>query len=342
MNFIKNTFGKDITKLTYSDFEIFFSTNQVENDFSEFKSFNENQSFDKNLENIHRTLCGLLNSAGGFIIWGAPGGVSVPDQPEKVFTGDLKPINQVIGKDRMVNKLADKITPLPTSFKVEIIPNNNNDKAICVIEVEKSNYSPHQVSNTYYMRIDGQTRPAPHHYIEALFKQIKYPDVQAFLYFNKVKVDKLDTIFELTIYVCNFSPLQNETDVAVSIFVKPGHLFSDKVDIHEVYVGDTLMTYRFSDVLSYGLPLLKKHKFRYSLDEFERSKGKLEVILSVVGKNSPAKVSKYNWTHNGSYNPDSPSDHLGVIYENLLYSEIDEPFDATKEDFLRVVLKRKL
>ena len=28
------------------------------------------------------------------------------------------------------------------------------------------------------MRLDGQTRNAPHHYIEALFKQIKFPNLK--------------------------------------------------------------------------------------------------------------------------------------------------------------------
>ena len=108
-----------------------------------------------------------MNSEGGLIIWGSPIGEYSDGSKEKVFEGALSPLDISLTKDSFINKVTDQITPSPRGIK--FYKYSNNGKHVYLIEVEKSNFSPHQFEHNYFMRIDGQTKIAPHHYVEALF-----------------------------------------------------------------------------------------------------------------------------------------------------------------------------
>lgn len=346
MNFIRTAFGKTITELTYSDIELFFSQGQTETDYSEFKSYNENESFEKNIDKIHRSLCGFLNSGGGFIIWGAPVGVTVPSQQEKVFTGALKPISSIIGKDRMVNKLADKIIPLPNSFNAEVISDSTNTKSICVIEIEKSNYAPHQYSDNYWMRMDGQTRKAPHHYIETLFKQIRYPNIEGYL--GILSITKVANGYKvrLVFTVINSSPLQNEHSVSLILTCSKNVKFMESKNNNKFYSRGVYCQYNnFATVLSYG-ELQPEFENIFISDEIVEKNETIDVKLSFVGHSSPRKESAYNINipsnirlrNNQMINNKDCSDFLKVESENVLFSETEiDGKVASKTNFLSVI-----
>jgi predicted HTH transcriptional regulator len=182
MDFCTPHFGKPLNDLTLEDVSNFFSTEKIETDQLEFKSFGGLAN--DNYKGITRTICAFLNSKGGLLIWGAPAGTDVAGRNEKVFLGELSLINQVLVKDALISKVSDSITPLPSGIRVKVIVQDVN--CVCVFEVDESNYSPHQFDKSYVMRIDGQTKPAPHHYIEALFRRIKYPEVEGYLKFTRI------------------------------------------------------------------------------------------------------------------------------------------------------------
>jgi len=162
MSLLERYFGKPSDQIIYSDVEHFFEEEKEESDKIEFKAFhNPDESFKEKQNGILRSICAFLNSSGGIIIWGAPIGQFIEGKKEKVFQGNLSPSDNLIEKDSFINKITDSITPAPN--KIKFIRLTHELNYLYLFEVEESEYSPHQFRNIYYMRIDGQTRPAPHH-----------------------------------------------------------------------------------------------------------------------------------------------------------------------------------
>src|SRR3954466_7102658 len=157
----------------------------------------------------------MLNSEGGLIIWGAPRGIPVSGKKEKIYKGELSPLDALIEKDAFVSKVTNLITPSAKGIIFQRL--EKGDKYVYLIEVQQSQYSPHQYHNTYYMRIDGQTRPAPHHYIEALFQKISYPNLEGKLILDAVssQLDLLYTSLRIKIDISNKSMFQNEHDIYI-------------------------------------------------------------------------------------------------------------------------------
>jgi hypothetical protein len=66
--------------------------------------------------------------------------------------------------------LLGSIQPLPDGIQVETIKKDNkDDQCVTLVDVSRSEYPPHQSNGTYYIRLDGCNKPAPHAFVEALF-----------------------------------------------------------------------------------------------------------------------------------------------------------------------------
>ena len=117
------------------------------------------------MKKVKKGICALLNSEAGILIWGAPVGPEVSGKKEKVFKGSLSPVSKRYEKDQLINMMADSLTPMPVSVKVQ--PLETDDRVVYVFEVLASAYRPHQFANQYFIRMDGQTRPAPHYLVES-------------------------------------------------------------------------------------------------------------------------------------------------------------------------------
>ena len=171
MDFCSKIFGCSLRDLSYEKIALYFSTDQEETDIIEFKSFSDKGTIQDKVSGINKSVCAFANSEGGIIIWGAPEGKDVAGKKEKIFVGALTNIDQSIEKDALISRISSNIIPVPNGVVCKILEEGNNK--ICVFEVQQSEYAPHQFDSRYYMRLDGQSRPAPHHYIEALFKKIR-------------------------------------------------------------------------------------------------------------------------------------------------------------------------
>lgn len=169
MDYCTSHFGKTISELDFEAIEEYFSVERVETDELEFKSIPTNKELDDGYDKIKKTCCAMLNSSGGIIIWGAPIEANDKEGKKKSVSGELTFTEKTINKDQVINKITDSIIPTPKDIRIKIL--SKDSKSILIIEVDQSQYAPHQLNNTYLMRIDGQTKPAPHHYIEALFKK---------------------------------------------------------------------------------------------------------------------------------------------------------------------------
>ena len=97
MPYSKLYFGKELNELTYENIEEFFLNEKEESDKIEFKSYHskEEKNHTEKENGIIRAICALLNSEGGLIIWGAPVGQTVSEKKEKIFKGDLSPIDKL-------------------------------------------------------------------------------------------------------------------------------------------------------------------------------------------------------------------------------------------------------
>lgn len=331
-------FGRKLEDLTYENVESFFSSEREESDKIEFKSFSlEHSKIKRDLDGVIRGICALTNSSGGILIWGAPEGENIDDRTEKIFIGDLSPVNERKEKDWLISKISDSITPLPIGIRVEVLEKNN--QYVYVFEVDSSAYKPHQYKNTYWVRIDGQTKPAPHYLIESLFKQIKYPNIEGYIKLVRFSHDGNRYYLDLAIFIINFSELQNEENVSFRLicpqgtFTNAGHLSSNSPF---KYRKGELVYNDFAIVLHFGTPMI--HRDRLAFNPTTRE---VDFILMFGGRKSPMKSSNYrldlsrvdlNRTNNPSY-------LLIEKEENKTMAEKQAELGKTREDILRSLLE---
>lgn len=346
MSLSKKLLRKEISSLALDDVKAFFKTEKEESDILEFKSF-----FDKRQNNIKekekgviKTICGFLNSNGGLLIWGAPIGEKLDGRKEKVFSGELSPVKMFIEKDSFINKISNGIIPVPDKVQFARIP-FSEDSFIYLIEVKESSYKPHQFDGRYYMRLDGQTKVAPHHYVEALFKQIRYPNLGGYLQF--VSVDQIQRSFRISIriYLFNHSPLQNEEKVSIMLMTSQGS-FRDPIrpgllkEMTLNYDGQQLVYNGFQEVFHYGKPEYIDVSLIISQNEIGNNLP-IEMQLYFGGRYSPLKCSKYllNIQRDHLQNP-----ALNIIEsrENLLMNELLQDPVSEKEKVDKILKRGKV
>lgn len=345
MNYSKSFFGKEIENLTFQDIVIFFIDEKEESNTIEFKSYsNTNESFDKKISGIIRSICALLNSEGGIVIWGAPKGVLSPEKKEKTFKGDLSPVQTLKSKDWIINKVSDSITPLPINIKVAILESTTN--YIYVFEVKPSNYKPHQHNNTYWSRLDGQTKPAPHYLIDALFKKISFPNIEGYIKFDSISNNGRQYLLDISILIFNFSELQNEENVNYRLMCPEG-IFKDSFISNNKnmynFDGHELVFTNLIDVLHYGAPNYYSDTIVFDFNEIQNKfNNKVQLLLSFGGKSSPMKTSDYVLDFNklDLNNSTSPNYLISKKEENVLYSDYTKSLGKSKEDILKDNLNR--
>lgn len=330
--------------LEYNDITSFFIEEKEESNKIEFKSFaNENGDFNRKLDGVIRAICAFLNSEGGILIWGAPIGQIVAGRNEKIFCGELSPLSELKEKDWLINKISDLITPLPIGVKVKIL--NQGVNYLYIFEIQKSSYCPHQFKNTYLARLDGQTKPAPHYLIEALFRKITYPNLEAYIKLNSCTIQGSFLKLRLSIFIFNFSELQNEEDVSFRLMCPQGiFVRSQEPQFQEMYDYDGhQLIFKDIDILHFGAP--NAHHEEIAINRTQLTtihNNKVELFLSVGGRKSPLKFCDYTLDFarlqlNSTYNP---NDLIVTKEENVLSSEKQLESSKTKEEILKEILDR--
>jgi len=331
MDYTKYFFGKSIDDLAYSDIEKYFTESHDESDKIEFKSYysGESENDKKKIDGIIRAVCALLNSEGGIVIWGAPIGVSVKGKKEKVFKGDLSPCDKHFEKDSFISKITDLITPSPHGIKFN--PLEKNGKYVYIIEVEKSFYSPHQFRNVYYMRIDGQTKPAPHHFIEALFKKVTFPKLEGYLKFESYRnnQDKANfMVLKITSFIFNKSKLQNEHEIYFRLITSVGR-FSDYDSMPSVHFsyeldGHELRMENAKSTLYYNEPYTISETIDINLFELADANYIVEFMLYFGGKKSPLMSSTYKMKLDNIDRNDLNTGLISIDENSYVYNTSDD------------------
>jgi hypothetical protein len=197
------------------------------------------------------------------------------------------------------------------------------------------------------MRLDGQSRPAPHHYIEALFKQIKYPNLEGYLRFNSIQLmndhPRSSYRLNLEIQIWNFSSLQNETNVSFRLFCDNGIFppWSFHLTAHEYSQrGHEFVKEKFADVIHYGAPRRINSFIDFNPHEILNANNRATLILYFGGEKSPLKQSRYLISVAPTRAGQNGNEIIIEKDENKLMSDLQAGIGVTKEQQLREALER--
>ncbi len=283
MEFSKLLFNKTLYQLEFTDIMNYFLIRREESLNLEFKSFAPQGDYTKKEEAIKKAVCGLLNSEGGIIIWGAP--VEVKDEKGNTMaTGNLTPFDSNLDKDRLVNILTSSITPMPIGIKVQVLKDGNNH-SIFIIEVQKSIERPHQFDNRYYVRLDGQTRIAPHYLISALMKSSNYPVIRGHIKLKHITNDGNNAVLRFRKLLYNTSDFNNDKHVYFKIVAAPGNIMIG----NQSYGGIFENTF---PLLSKGAPLVGDFTLIIPIAALGQE---ITILLNFGGEKSPSKTSIYKY-----------------------------------------------
>jgi hypothetical protein len=288
MNLSETIFNKDLYDLDYNDLENYFLAKKDETINLEFKSYVDQGEYSKKEYAIKKSVCGMLNSEGGIIVWGAP--VEVKDGKGNTSAqGGLTPFDTKLDKDRLVNILSSSITPLPVGIRVHEVQNQSG-LSVFIIECQKSIDKPHQFDNLYFIRLDGQTRIAPHYVISALMKSVDFPTLRGHIRLRKIETDGHNYVLTFNRLLYNASPYINEINARMRIVVLPGHIY-----VHGKFEGGSLLD--DYPLLSNGAPFLTPLTIKIPSSSIHND---LDILFQFGGEKSPSKISRYKYKFSGS------------------------------------------
>jgi hypothetical protein len=333
MNYSEIIFGKTLEELSIDILTHFFSTPQGETATIEFKSFSKHSTFDKNIDGIIKGLCAFLNSDGGILIWGAPNGAKPEGKREEVFQGELQLVNELKEKDAIINIISSRITPMPAGISVKILEGDNG--CAYVLEVQPSPYKPHQFNHIYYIRLDGQSRPAPHYMVEAMFRQVSFPNLEAYAKFVSLTDIGTHWLLLAEIYLLNLSVFQNDEMVAYQLVIETGDIDGARGTFFS----------KPEPVLYYGRPFRGHHEIIIVKTELEKKTNIFKMALTHGGKKSPAKISNYVLDfklHDYRENEGNLNYLMTTAEENKYYSDLQKEKGSGKGKLLREILGREV
>lgn len=350
MDYSRQLLGKSLRDLTYQDIADYFAEPQKENDLLEFKSWSEKTDEHDVWKKICVSITAFLNSSGGILIWGAPKGAPPEggSKKELVFQGRLTGLDPRLEKDKVVSTISSRIIPLASSFRIEILEDGNGGR-VAVIEMDESPYKPHQYEHVYYMRLDGQSRPAPHHYVEALFKRVAVPNLEGYLGFKTschLAQGVYRFVISVKIQIFNFSSAQNEEDIyfklsntsASSTMQNWNRASGPRVVSGEQ--GRVVAQDDLAPILVNGNPVKTELSFEILKSDLPNSDEPVIFMLSFGGKKSPPKFSKYILSFRPYHYPSTKVLEVVTRMENILVADEAETGGMSRDAQLFHLLER--
>jgi len=320
---VQQVLGKRIEDLKYADLERYFEQERSESDVLEFKSYvvvGRDKGEREHLEEVYNTICAMLNSEGGLIVWGAPKGERPNGATEKVFKGELTDVKCNREDDQLNSSILNSLSPMPHGVKHKKLIKG---KALAyVFQIPKSPYSPHQLRGKYWARFGASTHVAPHYLVEALMRKMSYPDIRV----SAALIDSGDSFsgrrLRIDLTLTNESPLQVDENVVVVLDVTNGGFDVQFSGPHGGVVQGQRVTYNdAAPLLHYGVPRVLSVFLLFSAPGPERVLLS-DIKVSIGGKRSPAKYStfKLEVSHKNKIG-ESLRQQLLPIKENVMASE---------------------
>jgi hypothetical protein len=330
-NYSRKCFGKDLIDLKEDDIVKFFSEERAETSTLEFKSISDPK---EGVKHCREAVCSFLNSEGGILIWGAPVPTKNQDK-ETVCKGELTPIKTKFDRDQLINRVTDRISPMPIGISVVSIQTSDG-LFLYVFEIKESPGKPHQEGGTYWIRLDGQKRPAPHYLVEAMIKQIKFPVIELFMKIETISLLSCGIRLPCECYqiglgviLVNLSSFAVEESLTIQITPSP-------VSTQFQTIGENGL--RKFDLFHSGSP-----KEVFLRVEVPSHLSRFRVRIEFMGRFSPAKTSFYEIDLD-RYSVSSTDFNDLVISkkENLLIVEENESNGMTPHDIIRGYLGREI
>jgi len=298
--------GKTWNEVSYGDIVDFFQNQQPEESTTlEIKSAtgtNAENIKDRMLNNVAKGISAMLNSEGGLFIFG--GAAENKGKDNNGFLKDLNPVpvHALMAKDHVISTLNGAISPFPKSLELKIIRDNqeNPTSVVYLFNVQKSLHPPHQFNkSTYYIRLDGQNKPAPHYLIEALFRQVQYPNLEANFsiytvsYFYDIQHEAITLNVHCNINIANKSNFITEPHLFFAFFIKSNAIDIVTENVSNRHYYDSRDNKEHSQYyrLIYGIPYRKD--LRFSLTFKEKQDPGIQLDLYVSGDHAPTKLSRY-------------------------------------------------
>lgn len=233
------------------------------------------------------------------MIWGAPSEIK-DEHGNSTAVGSLTPFATPLDRDRLINILSSSIIPLPVGVRVQAIQNEKQE-SVFIIEVEKSSEKPHQFDNRYYIRLDGQTRIAPHYLISALMKGIDFPVLTGHLRLKEIQTTPNYIRLHFRNVLFNTSAFNNEINVQKRIVASHGQLTVNGA-FHNLLYSDTM------SLLSHGAPWSLDFTLLIKAAHVDRE---LSIIFQFGGEKSPSKMSTYKYHFKKL--------DLGIVHDETIY-----------------------
>ncbi|UXD67761.1 ATP-binding protein [Sphingobacterium faecium] len=329
IDYCKQILGKSIRDLTIEDLKEYFSESKEETEILEFKS--GHGDFEKIFNNnILRTICAFLNSSGGVLIWGAPADKAPEKGLPKVCIGALFPVNEKKEKDQLINRIATSISYMPIGIKVERLESDNG--FVYIIEVQESESKPHQLNGQYLIRLDGQSKPAPHYIVDSMFNQIKHADVDLEIKLNKIVKINNKTEVDIEVIIFNFTRLVVAKNLLMHFYTHQGNFLSSSTCDEEVRTPS----------IHYGLN--PRAYLKIILREYEliNNNSLIKIEISFASDNSPSKISSYTLNLSPYFTTGNLIQSEAISYDvkNKKMSEIiDENEWFNKEEYKNYITK---
>jgi hypothetical protein len=339
-SYAEQNFGKPLTKITLKDLNDFFAIEHEESDTLEFKSYYEHgQNNHTHKENgVLKTICAYLNSSGGLLIWGAPVGHTPPGRQHKIFTGALSPVSKLIEKDTFISKVANSIYPLSNLVKMHRVKVEAG-MYVYIFDVFQSTYKPHQFDNRYWVRSDGQSNVAPHYLIDALFKQVRYPNLGGYIKFGECKYVRHNIMnMEVKVFVLNHSKDLNEHNVHFSLLTTLGQ-FTNNPDGCTYSMEDKQAKREdFVKILSYSDT--PSHRFLLQIDYALFKDSVIKLMLLFGGQQCPNRRSEYTLSFQGlaNYGPTKPEKVANMFKIDRLLNQTMHNYELSEEERVRQIL----
>ena len=142
------------------------------------------------------------------------------------------------------------------------------------------------------MRMDGSTRPAPHHYVEALMKKISFPRLFCSIEFGKiVNVPNLAYVLIL-VTIHNLSKFIHDKNVRYRLMSKGADILDPQQTAFKGFTNSAFITNDATALLLYNMAIFKKHVLVVERSKWS-FKEEVDLMLIVWGELSPAISCKY-------------------------------------------------
>lgn len=327
--FAKKLFGYPIDKIDQEILERYFQQERDETLFLKFKSFTDKPEDTRSrskkeaerIKGVLKNIDAFLNSSGGLLIWGAPESVQVERGERKVqmCKGLLAPVPTFYDRDSFINQLASQIKPLPQGIRMEPVPVAGG--YVYLFEVPESQRKPHQYDGRYYVRTDA----AEHYFVEALFKQIRVPQLSAKLYdFAALSTQVIfrdsiiTTSFKLHISVAH--EMETESDLFFCLTTTKGVFQTVRLTDLKKRIGSEgkrLYVESATSIVAYGFPFFCPIEFDFTVGRDFTDKHEVDITVLYGGRNSPSKSQVFRLTYQLVY--EDPS----YILENVRIDHVE-------------------